>query len=244
MTEPLRVLVVDDEVPLTGSSAATCERRASTVAVAHTGPDAVDEARATSARPDRPRRHAARVRRDRGLPPDPAVLRRLHHHAHRPRRGGRQGPRPVDGSRRLPRQAVLAARAHRPGPGDAAAPARVHRRARRRPSRSPSAGSRIDPEARIVTVDDVDDRAHPHRVRPARRHGDPAQGRPHPSAAHRRRVGTRLVSGTTTSSTSTSATCAPSSATTRPSRASSAPSAASATGWAPDEPGGPAWRPG
>jgi DNA-binding response OmpR family regulator len=45
MTEPLRVLVVDDEVPLTGVIGSYLEREGFDVAVAHNGPDAVDAAR-------------------------------------------------------------------------------------------------------------------------------------------------------------------------------------------------------
>lgn len=71
VTEPLRVLVVDDE-SLTQVVGATWSE-GFTVAVAHTGPDAADEARASSPVPDRARRHAARLRRDRGPPSDPAV---------------------------------------------------------------------------------------------------------------------------------------------------------------------------
>ena len=194
MTESLRVLVVDDEVPLTQVVGSYLEREGFTVAVAHTGPDAVEEARAVGTGPDRARRHAARLRRDRGVPADPAVLRRLHHHAHRPRRGGRQDPRPVDGSRRLPRQAVLAARAHRPRPGHAAPPPPVHGRALRR-----AGGHRRRAHHRHRGTHRRRgrgrDRPHPNRVRPPRRDGQPAQGGPHPPAAHRRRVGTGLVRG-------------------------------------------------
>jgi DNA-binding response OmpR family regulator len=45
MTEELRVLVVDDEVPLTGVISSYLQREGFTVSVAHTGPDAVAEAR-------------------------------------------------------------------------------------------------------------------------------------------------------------------------------------------------------
>ena len=50
MAESLRVLVVDDEVPLTGVIGSYLEREGFTVTVAHTGPDAVDMAR--EGRPD------------------------------------------------------------------------------------------------------------------------------------------------------------------------------------------------
>lgn len=46
--ERLKVLVVDDEVPLTGVVGSYLEREGFDVAVAHTGPDAVDRARADS----------------------------------------------------------------------------------------------------------------------------------------------------------------------------------------------------
>ena len=46
MTEELRVLVVDDEVPLTGVVSSYLQREGFAVSVAHTGPDAVAEARA------------------------------------------------------------------------------------------------------------------------------------------------------------------------------------------------------
>ena len=48
MNERLKVLVVDDEVPLTGVVGSYLEREGFDVAVAHTGPDAVDRARADS----------------------------------------------------------------------------------------------------------------------------------------------------------------------------------------------------
>jgi DNA-binding response OmpR family regulator len=47
VTESLRVLVVDDEIPLTQVVGSYLEREGFTVAVAHTGPDAVEEARAS-----------------------------------------------------------------------------------------------------------------------------------------------------------------------------------------------------
>jgi DNA-binding response OmpR family regulator len=50
MAEPLHVLVVDDEVPLTGVIGSYLEREGFTVAVAHNGPDAVAAAR--DGRPD------------------------------------------------------------------------------------------------------------------------------------------------------------------------------------------------
>ena len=50
MTEPLRVLVVDDEVPLTGVVGSYLVREGFEVSVAHNGPDAVEIARET--RPD------------------------------------------------------------------------------------------------------------------------------------------------------------------------------------------------
>jgi DNA-binding response OmpR family regulator len=50
VAESLRVLVVDDEVPLTGVIGSYLEREGFTVTVAHTGPDAVDMAR--EGRPD------------------------------------------------------------------------------------------------------------------------------------------------------------------------------------------------
>lgn len=46
MTDALRVLVVDDEVPLTQVVGSYLERDGFTVTVAHTGPDAVEQARA------------------------------------------------------------------------------------------------------------------------------------------------------------------------------------------------------
>ena len=48
MNERLKVLVVDDEVPLTGVVGSYLEREGFDVAVAHTGPDAVARARADS----------------------------------------------------------------------------------------------------------------------------------------------------------------------------------------------------
>lgn len=48
MTDALRVLVVDDEVPLTQVVGSYLERDGFDVAVAHTGPDAVEEARASA----------------------------------------------------------------------------------------------------------------------------------------------------------------------------------------------------
>ena len=48
VNERLKVLVVDDEVPLTGVVGSYLEREGFDVAVAHTGPDAVDRARAES----------------------------------------------------------------------------------------------------------------------------------------------------------------------------------------------------
>ena len=45
MTAPLRVLVVDDEVPLTGVVGSYLEREGFEVLVAHTGPEAVETAR-------------------------------------------------------------------------------------------------------------------------------------------------------------------------------------------------------
>ena len=48
MAEPLRVLVVDDEVPLTRVAASYLEREGFEVLIAHTGPDAVDTARTAS----------------------------------------------------------------------------------------------------------------------------------------------------------------------------------------------------
>lgn len=45
MTEGMHVLVVDDEVPLTGVVGSYLEREGFTVSVAHSGPDAVDRAR-------------------------------------------------------------------------------------------------------------------------------------------------------------------------------------------------------
>ncbi len=50
MNDPLKVLVVDDEVPLTRVAASYLEREGFDVLVAHTGPDAVRVARDT--RPD------------------------------------------------------------------------------------------------------------------------------------------------------------------------------------------------
>ncbi len=47
VSEPLRVLVVDDEAPLTQVVGSYLEREGFTVAVAHTGPAAVEEARAS-----------------------------------------------------------------------------------------------------------------------------------------------------------------------------------------------------
>lgn len=48
MAEDALVLVVDDEIPLTGVVGSYLEREGFQVAVAHTGPDAVDRARALS----------------------------------------------------------------------------------------------------------------------------------------------------------------------------------------------------
>lgn len=48
MTDVLRVLVVDDEVPLTQVVGSYLERDGFAVTYAHSGPDAVDQARATS----------------------------------------------------------------------------------------------------------------------------------------------------------------------------------------------------
>ncbi len=48
MTDELRVLVVDDEVPLTQVVGSYLEREGFTVTVAHSGPDAVEQARAAS----------------------------------------------------------------------------------------------------------------------------------------------------------------------------------------------------
>ena len=45
MSDGLKVLVVDDEVPLTGVVGSYLEREGFAVSVAHTGPDAVDAAR-------------------------------------------------------------------------------------------------------------------------------------------------------------------------------------------------------
>jgi len=45
VTEGMHVLVVDDEVPLTGVVGSYLEREGFTVSVAHSGPDAVDRAR-------------------------------------------------------------------------------------------------------------------------------------------------------------------------------------------------------
>ena len=50
MSDGLKVLVVDDEVPLTGVVGSYLEREGFAVSVAHTGPDAVDAAR--DGRPD------------------------------------------------------------------------------------------------------------------------------------------------------------------------------------------------
>ena len=48
MAEDALVLVVDDEIPLTGVVGSYLEREGFQTAVAHTGPDAVDRARALS----------------------------------------------------------------------------------------------------------------------------------------------------------------------------------------------------
>ena len=48
MADALRVLVVDDEVPLTRVAASYLEREGFEVLIAHTGPDAVDMARSAS----------------------------------------------------------------------------------------------------------------------------------------------------------------------------------------------------
>ena len=169
-------------------------------------------------------------RRDRGVPQDPRVQRRLHRDADRQGRGGRQDRRPLDRRRRLRHQAVLARRARGARARDAAPPAR---RRRQRPAGVRRFGAlELDPLAREVRVDGRAGRADAARVRPARRAVSRAAASPSAASGCSSASGARTGSATTTSSTSTSPTCAASSATTPPRRATSAPCAASATGWA------------
>ena len=118
-----KILLVEDDAALVELLVYHFERE--DFEVAHTaGRRGGAAARAREpARPRHARLDARRAVRDRGLPPTAPHARdrqRADHHADRARRGGRPDPRPRDRRRRLCHQALLAARAGRPGARGAA----------------------------------------------------------------------------------------------------------------------------
>ena len=132
------VLVVEDERVINDAVADRLRAEGYVVVQAFDGPGAVERVRAERARPRRARRDAARVRRPRGVPPDPGRAPGAGADADRPRRRGRRAGGAGGRCRRLPHQAVPDARAGRPGRRPAA-PRRAGRRAgraARRPSTS------------------------------------------------------------------------------------------------------------
>ncbi|CAB0935449.1 hypothetical protein FRC0475_00106 [Corynebacterium diphtheriae] len=92
-TPPGRVLVVDDEQPLAQMVASYLIRAGFDTRQAHTGTQAVDEARRFSPRCCGAGSGAARTRRPGGVPTDPHLLGLLHPHAHRAWQRGRQDQR-------------------------------------------------------------------------------------------------------------------------------------------------------
>ena len=149
-------------------------------------------------------------RRHRGLPPA-ARRRRLDAGPvrDRPRRRGRPDRRPGDGRRRLRHQAVLAARAGRPGDRRAA----PHRRAPTSETVLSARASGSSRPQRAGVRRRTGRRADRDRVRPAGLPDAPARPGVQPRAAAQRGVGLLRRSPAPAPSTSTSRRCAPSSAT-------------------------------
>ena len=120
-----RILIVEDEEPLTLLLRYNLEAEGYAVDSVARGDEAELRLREQRARPRAARLDAAGPVRHRALPAPPRAARDrapADHHADGARRGGRPRPRPRDRRRRLHRQAVLGARA--PGPRARAAAAR------------------------------------------------------------------------------------------------------------------------
>ena len=115
--ERTRVLIVEDEEPLTLAPALQSRSRRLRGRHVARGDEAEIRLREQASRPRPARLDAAGPVRHRALPPHPRAAgdrAPARHHAHRPRRGGRPHPRPRHRRRRLHRQAVLGARAAGP----------------------------------------------------------------------------------------------------------------------------------
>ena len=213
---PGAVLVVEDEPAIADAIAARLARRGLRVETAARRAARRRRGRGLRARRRRARRHAPRLRRPGGLPAHPGRAAGARPHAHRARRRDRHARRARRRRRRLHDQAVLHARAGRPGARRCCAGSSAPT-----PGRPPTAVA----EPPIVAGDLVD------RPRPAPRHaaGDevhltptefdllvmlaatPADGA-HPRAAARRGLGLGRRVRAPARSTPTSRRCAASSA--------------------------------
>ena len=222
MPDPLRVLVVDDEQPLAAGRRLLPGARGLRRRPRPRRADRRRRGAGPPARPGRPRRDAARVRRDRGVPAGPrrsatAYIIML---TARDEEIDKVVGLSVGADDYLvkpfsPRELVARVRAmlRRPRTVTGAASG-----ADSEPESEPLAvgGLLVDPVARRASLDGAPTRPDPHRVRPARRAGGPPPARRSPAASSSTPCGGRTGTATSTSSTSTSGTCAASSATTPP----------------------------
>ena len=114
-TAMTRILVVEDEESFSDPLSYLLRKEGYEVAVAETGPDALEEFDRSRRRPRAARPHAARAVRRRRVPRAAPALERAGDHAHRQGQRDRQGGRARDRRRRLRHQALLLAASCWPG---------------------------------------------------------------------------------------------------------------------------------
>ena len=200
------ILIVEDEEPMQILLTYNLEAEGYRVFAATAGEDVPMMIAEERPEPHHARLDAARHIRHRGLPAaarqarDP---RHPHHHADRPRRGGRARARPRHRRRRLYRQALLGARAdrphpHHPAPRQSRCGGRGARRGR--PGARPPDQARYPRHARHQPVAD--------RVPPARASHAVARPRLHAARSFSTPCGGARSTSTSAPSTSMSAACA------------------------------------